>query len=77
MRKKDIPLSEAALRLGLSWERAWRLVLTGVLVGQKREGKWTVSQASIDRFETVRRATDRSDEPVIAEPVGSATNRAT
>ncbi len=71
MRKNDIPLSEAALRLGLSWERAWRLVLTGALVGQKHHGKWTVSQASVDRFETVRRATDSNDKPVVARPVGS------
>lgn len=59
--RHEITLSDAAQRLGMSWERTWRLVLTGALVGQKHDGKWTVSQASVDRFETVRRATDSND----------------
>lgn len=34
----EISLSDAAQRLGMSWGRAWRLVLTGKLRGTKREG---------------------------------------
>ena len=45
--KNQIPLAEAALELGISWERAWRHVLTGQLQGEKRNGKWMVAVSSI------------------------------
>ena len=42
-----VPLSQAALQLGISWQRAWRLVLTGGLDGQKIGGRWLVSTTSV------------------------------
>lgn len=42
-----IPLSEAAQQLRISWQRAWRLVLTGDLSGQKVNGRWMVTTASV------------------------------
>lgn len=45
----ELPLSAAAQRLGVSWQRAWRMVLTGELVGRQVAGRWLVDEASIDR----------------------------
>jgi hypothetical protein len=43
----QIPLSEAAQQLRISWQRAWRLVLTGDLSGRKVNGRWMVTKASV------------------------------
>lgn len=55
-----MPLAQAAQRLGLSWERAWRLTLQGSLHGrQLGNGRWVVSAESIAahaRAETTRSA---------------------
>ena len=45
-----VDLTDAALRLRISWERAWRAVLDGRLQGQKRNGKWLVSEESIVEY---------------------------
>ena len=47
--EKLIPLSEAAYRLRISWERARRRVLTGELEGRKIGGFWFVEAAAIER----------------------------
>jgi len=47
--KEMIPLADAAKRLSISWERAWRLVLRGRLEGQRAGRAWMVSTASVDR----------------------------
>jgi hypothetical protein len=47
---KLIPLTDAALQLGISWERAWRLMLSGQLTGMKRGNRWFVDRRSIDRY---------------------------
>lgn len=47
---REIPLVEAAHLLGLSWAAAWRLMLTGQLVGNRRNGKWFVNRESVDEF---------------------------
>jgi hypothetical protein len=44
----DVPLAVAAQQLGISWQQAWRAVLVGHLIGQKRAGKWYVNSASMD-----------------------------
>jgi hypothetical protein len=43
----EISLTDAAQRLGISWGRAWRLLLTGKLSGAKRDGRWFVSEVSV------------------------------
>lgn len=45
--RRVIPLTEAAQRIGISWERAWRLLLQGVLRGEKRSGRWFVSESTV------------------------------
>ena len=45
---KEIALSDAALRLGKSWERTWRLVLKGALTGRKKDGRWVVTEESVE-----------------------------
>jgi len=43
----EVSLTEAAHQLGISWERAWRLVLTGQLEGKKERGKWVIHADSL------------------------------
>ena len=45
-----MPLAVAALRLGLSWQRAWRLVLTGEIEGRKHGGRWLVKALSVEQY---------------------------
>ncbi len=52
MEKEDfieptIPLVEAAHKLGISWNRAWRLLLQGDLKGFKVNGRWVVTRESL------------------------------
>jgi hypothetical protein len=51
----EILLSDAALRLGISWHRAWRLVLTGQLIGRKEDNRWLVGEESVTEFEEAER----------------------
>lgn len=44
-----IPLTEAAIQLGISWDRARRLMCTGRLSARKDGGRWTVSVSSVRR----------------------------
>lgn len=47
----SIPLVDAALRLGRSYNATMRLVLTGRLVGQRNERRqWLVTSESLERF---------------------------
>ena len=55
--KMEMPLSAAAKHLGISWQRAWRLVLTGELDGHQRNGRWFVQSDSVARYR-VRRAAE-------------------
>jgi len=50
--QREIALSDAAQRLGISWERTWRLLLTGRLRGEKRNGRWFVSATSVELLRT-------------------------
>ena len=45
--RRFIPLADAAMRMGISWERAWRLLLRGVLRVEKRGGRWFVSETTV------------------------------
>ena len=51
-----IPLVTAAARLGLSWDSTSRLVLTGVLKGEKVGGRWYVEPASVEEHLRLVRA---------------------
>ena len=46
-----MPLPQAEQRLHQSWERTWRMVLSGRITGEKRGGRWFVNAADV---ETVR-----------------------
>ena len=47
----EIDLVSAAARLRVPWHKAYRYVLTGRLTGERRDGRWFVDLASIDRLE--------------------------
>ena len=47
---REIPLSQAAQRLSLSWPRAWRLMLEGKITGRKIDGHWQVREADVERL---------------------------
>ena len=46
----EIPISEAALRLGISRERAIRLVHIGAIQGGQRYGRWLADSRSIEEY---------------------------
>lgn len=46
----EVPLADAALRLGVSWDRAWRFLLVGRLEGRKVGRRWLVSAESVERL---------------------------
>ena len=50
-----IPLSAAAIALGVSYERAKRLLFIGELEGSQENGRWyRVTAASVDRVKRDR-----------------------
>jgi hypothetical protein len=58
-KRSEISLTDAAQRLGISWGRAWRLILTGKLAGEKREGRWFVNELSVAEMESSASASGR------------------
>ena len=42
-----IPLPDAARELELQWHQAWRLVLLGTLVAERRGSRWYVHRSSL------------------------------
>ena len=63
-----IPLSQAAHRLGLSWNQAWRLVLKGVIHGEQHGGQWFV-----DEGEVVQKALEITSGPSRSESMSGVT----
>lgn len=45
----NVPLTEAAAELGMSYHRALRLVLIGHLKGKKIDGHWMVDRDALAR----------------------------
>ena len=50
MEAREVDLVEAAARLRVPWHKAHRLVLTGELRGERREGRWKVDAADLERL---------------------------
>jgi hypothetical protein len=48
VRELDLPL--AAARLRIPWHAAHRLVLTGKLRGERRDGRWFVDAVDLERL---------------------------
>lgn len=48
---EEISLTVAAFRLGMSYERAKRLLLSGVLSGRQENGKWIVYADSVTAYQ--------------------------
>ena len=59
---EKIDLVEAAQRLRVPWHTAHRLVLVGTLKGNRKDGRWTVDLADLERLLADRSRTDRSVE---------------
>lgn len=47
---KALTITQAAARLGRSYNQVLRLVLLGVLHGKQRGGHWFVSRDSVERL---------------------------
>ena len=47
---KEVPLSVAAHRLGLSWAATWKLVLTGELIARRADARWLVEETSVATY---------------------------
>lgn len=55
-----VTLTEAAMQLGISYERAKRLLLTGKLTGDQLGGRWyMVAASSVERLRKERDAEAR------------------
>jgi hypothetical protein len=55
MKRQQIPLSEAALQLGLDYQQCRRLMLRGVLRGGRDEfGRLYVKRTSLERLQRMR-----------------------
>ncbi len=52
--EQEMPLIEAALLLGQSYERTMRQVLCGELHGRRDAGKWRVTVRSVERMRSER-----------------------
>jgi len=48
--ERMIGLAEAAQKLGLPYQNCHRLLLTGQLRGEKREGRWYVLAHDVERL---------------------------
>jgi hypothetical protein len=59
----EIDITEAARRLGFSWHRAWRAVLTGRLKGRRVGRSWRVDPESVRRLHEVLRRFAEVDNP--------------
>ena len=54
---EEITLTQAAHRLGISYNRARNLVLTGKLEGEQVNGRWWVDVQSIKQMEIIDQQT--------------------
>ncbi len=57
--REFVSLADAAQRLGQSWERTWRQMLRGTLQGEKRDGRWFVDAADLERLMSERAEGER------------------
>lgn len=53
-----VGLAEAAQYLGIPYQNAHRLLLTGALRGEKRSGRWIVRWEDAERLKTEREGQD-------------------
>ena len=56
MAKERVDLVEAATRLRVAYHAAYRLVLTGGLRAERRNGRWLVDLEDLERLEREREA---------------------
>ena len=49
-RECEMDLVEAAARLRIPWHKAHRWVLIGKLKGERRDGRWKVDAADLERL---------------------------
>jgi hypothetical protein len=75
MEKIMIGLAEAAVELGVPYQDAHRLLLTGKLTGEKRGSRWFVRVADVQRLRASRPAAkpvDPQTEALPAEAIARA-----
>ena len=59
MPKGWIALADAAAQLRMSYNRAYRLVLIGRIIGRKNAGRWFVDVGSLEKFTRQSRRTSQ------------------
>ena len=68
MALETVDLVEAAARLRISYHAAYRLVLTGRLKAERRNGRWLVDREDLERLERDRGASrERAAEGVLPQ----------
>lgn len=53
---EEVPLTEAAMRLGTGYGTVWKAALSGKLRARKRWGRWFVTEESIAAYREARAA---------------------
>ena len=54
MNTEEVRLVEAAVKLGASYNQTLRWVMVGHLKGERREGRWFVNAADLERLRRER-----------------------
>lgn len=54
MKSEEVHLVEAAVKLGASYNQTLRWVLVGRLKGERRDGRWYVDAADLNRLHAER-----------------------
>ena len=62
MQESEIGLAEAAQRLTIPYQDCHRLVLTGVIRGEKRGNRWMVPLADVERLARERIPSGRGED---------------
>lgn len=56
----EVPLAQAAHRIGVSWHTAYRLALIGTIEARLVGGRWLVNASSLDAYLKERTASPPS-----------------
>jgi hypothetical protein len=57
MQSTEVTLTEAAITLAASYNQTLRWVMVGELKGERRNGRWFVDAADLERLRAARTAT--------------------
>ena len=63
MHTRVVDLVEAAVQLRVTYQKVYRLVISGRLKGERRDGRWFVDSADLDRLVSESDKVDKNPAP--------------